>query len=236
LRPGADDATIERLRDRFPAAPARLVELYRWHDGSPDWPDAPHAFHYNMYFSPIAGVLSDARMLDELAEDPDWFWTAHSWHRGWLPFLSTGAGNLLCVDTEDALRCGSPSVVYFDHESHDYHTLVAPSFFAWLSALVESLEAGIWRVDDGNAVPAKHPGWGDAFDALIRERNPRFVRDVVPRSADDARAIRAPGIALQALVTIAGAPATPAPLARAPAFGLRAVDWDARAETDDQAE
>ncbi|MCC6622398.1 MAG: SMI1/KNR4 family protein [Deltaproteobacteria bacterium] len=69
------------------------------------------------------------------------------WYRdGWIPFASTGGGDLLVVDTEPGPDGRVGQVLDWRHDHHA-RPVVAPDLSTWLAGLADELEAGLWSVD-----------------------------------------------------------------------------------------
>jgi cell wall assembly regulator SMI1 len=83
--------------------------------------------------SALEDIAETKEMLDDMIgtdfEDPNW------WLRAWVPFLSNGSGDHLCVDT----RTGA--LIAFWHDWEDRRQEHA-SLEDWLTALVEQAERG----------------------------------------------------------------------------------------------
>lgn len=80
------------------------------------------------------------------------------WGDAWFPFLDDGQGNLTCLDG------ASGKVLLYLNETEERNDL-SPSLELFFTTLVESLEAGHFRVDDeGRAVVAD----ADALSAHLR--------------------------------------------------------------------
>lgn len=60
----------------------------------------------------------------------------------WVPFAKDIGGNQLCLDFDPAPGGIVGQIVEFDHEA-DGQQCLAPSFRAWLSGIVDDLEAGL---------------------------------------------------------------------------------------------
>jgi cell wall assembly regulator SMI1 len=178
MQPGASSANLAALERRYPAAPASLVELFRWHDGELGRPQSYTAVRpllSQWYFPTLERVFHSADTLDDLATDPYWMSTRIQWNSGWVPFLEAARGDHLCVDTNDSLEVGSPSVVYFDHEV-EWRTVYAPTFDAWLDAFTDSLDEGLWKLDEQGELNLA--GKWDAFEQFLAARHPGFPRNV----------------------------------------------------------
>ena len=83
-------------------------------------------------FVPLEAVAETKEPLDGMIgfdfEDERW------WRRGWIPFLSNGGGDHLCLDT-DGEGGGKPGqLIAFWHDWED-RAVEWPTFDAWLGQL-----------------------------------------------------------------------------------------------------
>jgi cell wall assembly regulator SMI1 len=132
LLPGVSDDALNTFEARFSLRlPDNFRQLYRWRNGQP--PDCSANFDHNRMFTPLEEVADTKAMLDgmigEEFDDPRW------WRRTWVPFLSNGGGDHLCLDVlaEDG---GSPGqLIAFWHDL-ERRSVEHPSIEAWLSSLV----------------------------------------------------------------------------------------------------
>lgn len=138
LQPGVDDAALNDFETRFALKlPTAFRALYRWRNGQAD--ANSRSLQMNRMFVPLENVADTKEMLDGMIgsdfDRPQW------WRRGWVPFLSNGGGSHLCVDVaaEDGGQTGQ--VIAFWKAEED-RPVEFPSVEAWLTDLVESMEAG----------------------------------------------------------------------------------------------
>lgn len=153
LRPGL---TAEQLADSEKsvgfAFPESFRGLYRWHDGQAN---DLMAIRNNQYFMPSEEVKSTWEMLTSMQEGGEWE-EPQWWHRGWIPFLSNGAGSHLCLDLHGSFTGLPGQVIEFWGKDAD-RPIVAPGFEVWLEHFVGSLEAGLWSLEEGgNFSPDEH--------------------------------------------------------------------------------
>lgn len=138
LRPGTSDAALDAFEAKFSL---RLPEAFRlfhkWRDGQE--PSNLESIQDNRMFSSLEEIAETKDLLDGMIgydfDDPRW------WRRGWVPFLSNGGGDHLCLDlaAEDG---GTPGqLVAFWHDWED-RSVEYPSFEDWLRELVDSMEQG----------------------------------------------------------------------------------------------
>lgn len=85
------DACEKKLQLQLPSG---FRELYQWRNGQD--PNCSASLHYNWMFSRLEDISDSKETLDGMIgfdfEDPKW------WRRGWVPFLSNGGGDHLCLD------------------------------------------------------------------------------------------------------------------------------------------
>ena len=113
----------------------RLLEafklLYGWRDGQP--PGDFSELHSNRMFSSLAEITSTKDILDGMIgtdfDDPAW------WQTSWVPFLSNGAGDHLCLDTK------TNELIAFWHDWDD-RSSEFPSMQMWLEELVREAQSG----------------------------------------------------------------------------------------------
>ena len=94
-------------------------------------------------FSSLAALTETKELFDGMIgedfEDPRW------WRRGWIPFLSNGGGDHLCLDLA-AKDSGQPGqLLVFWHDAEERLVKYA-SFEAWLRQLVEAMENGTLKL------------------------------------------------------------------------------------------
>jgi cell wall assembly regulator SMI1 len=138
LRPGATVESLAAFEERFALElPPEFRALYMWRDGQDS--DELASLQDNRMLSSLRDIADTKEMLDGMIgfdfDDPRW------WRRGWIPFLSNGGGDHLCLDlaAEDGGEPGQ--VVAFWHDWED-RSVEYPSFSEWLKGLVESMENG----------------------------------------------------------------------------------------------
>src|SRR5262245_29938702 len=136
LRPGAIDTALDAFDRRFfVRLPEIFRAVYRWRDGQ--HPTCSASLQNNLMFSSLAEIAEIKDMLDGMIgsdfDDPRW------WRRGWVPFLSNGAGDHLCLDihAEDG---GEPGQLIAFRHDWDNRAVRYPSFGVWLEELVQSME------------------------------------------------------------------------------------------------
>jgi cell wall assembly regulator SMI1 len=145
LKPAATDeeiaATEKALGVTFPEG---LRALYRWRGGPADDGDASLFGNFSMMR--LDQIVSTHKMMNELADRGDFKGTSW-WRKTWVPILDRGNGDNIVWDPKGAFSGEPGQVLEFVHD-YARREILAPSFDAYLTAFVESLEAGnIWQLD-----------------------------------------------------------------------------------------
>lgn len=139
--------------------PPELAALYRWRNGQSNSGDSFLLRHWFMPLKQVREQRKDiAQARDE--EDFDQAW----WSDQWFPFLDDGQGNLTCLDA------ASGKVLLYINDTEERNDL-APSLAVFFTTVVESLEAGHWRIDDEGRAVLANP---EAFTALLKSRGVCF--------------------------------------------------------------
>jgi len=138
LLPGASPKDLDAFEKKFQLQlPSGFRELYQWRNGQD--PNSSDSLQDNWMFSPLQDLSDSKDTLDGMIgsdfEDPKW------WRRGWVPFLSNGGGDHLCLDltAEDGGAPGQLLIFYHDWEKREAEY---PNLHAWLTQLVEAMENG----------------------------------------------------------------------------------------------
>ena len=151
LRAGASEEALSAFA-RETGAPSDLVAIHRWHDGQTD--GAPGLVGNDALLT-LDGIRAERARLDEVLFSGDVL-GADAWRETWLPFLTNGAGDCVCLDlaTGRVLRHWHDSVA---------RPVLAESIREWLTHVVSELEAG----RSGDA-PARRALLSDDWDAPVR--------------------------------------------------------------------
>lgn len=138
LQPGATDAVLDAFESHFSLRlPEAFRLFYKWRNGQDAHCNA--SFEDNRMFSSLEEIAETKDLLDGMIgydfDDPRW------WRRGWVPFLSNGSGDHLCLDltAEDGGMAGQLRPFWHDWEDR---SVKYASFEEWLRELVESMEQG----------------------------------------------------------------------------------------------
>ena len=137
LPAGVTDAELDLFEQRFSLQlPAAFRALYKWKNGQPA--SCSESLHGNRMFSPLEAVTETKELLDGMIgfdfEDERW------WRRGWIPFLSNGGGDHLCLDIEGQDGGQPGQIIAFWHDWED-RSVEWPTFDAWLEQL--AIAAGV---------------------------------------------------------------------------------------------
>lgn len=142
LQPGTTAESLANFESHFSLQlPEAFRKFYRWRNGQER--NCFESLQSNLMLSSLEDIAQTKEMLDNMIgtdfEKPMW------WRRGWVPFLSNGGGDHLCIDVA-AEGGGTPGqVLMFWHDAAD-RSISFPHIDAWLSELVGSMEAGKLKV------------------------------------------------------------------------------------------
>jgi cell wall assembly regulator SMI1 len=142
LQTGVLDGWLDEFETRFGLTlPAEFRELYNWRNGQE--PTCSASLQRNLMFSSLEDVAASKDLLDGMIdtdfEDPRW------WRRQWVPFLSNGGGDHLCLDLA-ALDGGTPGQLITFYHDNARRPIRFPGVAAWLKDLVQSMENGTLKV------------------------------------------------------------------------------------------
>jgi cell wall assembly regulator SMI1 len=147
--PGASDEELATFEKELGTPlPPGLRALYRWHDGGRG------SLIGNRMLMSLADVAKTRQTMNKLVDDGA-FKTSNWYRKTWVPFLHNGAGDHVCWDPRGSFSGEPGQVLEFWYAEHERKVL-APSFDGWLTALVESMEAGVWRLDSDEGVTDDH--------------------------------------------------------------------------------
>lgn len=136
LNPPASAAALAAFEARFQLTlPPELRQWFGWHDGQRAMCfDGLVGFHE---LPSLEDMAESMRINRELLADGDF--VANWWRPGWLPFLSNGSGNHLCLDLEGTFTGYPGQLIEHWHDDAD-RTVVFPTITAWLAAVVQAYE------------------------------------------------------------------------------------------------
>ncbi|HWG44665.1 MAG TPA: SMI1/KNR4 family protein [Gemmataceae bacterium] len=135
LQPGVSEQALDTFQSQVGVKlPPLFLHLYKWRNGQDA--DCSANLTDNWMFTPIEEVISIKETLDGMIgtdfEEPNW------WSRGWVPFLSNGGGDHLCLDLTAEFGGVPGQLVSFWHD-WDNRSVKFPSMEAWLQAVVDSI-------------------------------------------------------------------------------------------------
>jgi cell wall assembly regulator SMI1 len=176
--PGASEEAIAAAEKEVGVAfPAGMKALYRWHDGT------ARPLLGNRVLMSLADIVKTRQMMNKAVDDGA-FKTSNWYRKTWVPFMSNLAGDHLVWDPRGSFSGEPGQVLEFWHTDHDRKVL-APSFDGWLTSIVESLEAGNWRVDSDEGITDDH-----SFGEFLSSKFPGFPKLAI--DADGKRPKRPP--------------------------------------------
>ncbi len=84
--------------------------------------------------------LVDKGEFSDMESSPDGGIRSDWWHAGWIPFLSDGGGDSLCIDMSPTNGGKVGQIITMCHDDRG-RTLVADSFESWLAELADAIDA-----------------------------------------------------------------------------------------------
>lgn len=95
--------------------PNELQHFYMWHDGQQA--RTFDSLLENLTFMPLMEIATTHQMLQDVSMFEGW--DDDHWQPTWIPFLSNGGGDFLCVASEECRGIPKGSVIWYDHESSE---------------------------------------------------------------------------------------------------------------------
>jgi cell wall assembly regulator SMI1 len=140
--------------------PIAMHALWRWRNGASGY----GAFYQFNSFMDVSGALSSWQIMHDLIpqfEDED----GHKnwWRDGWLSFLENGGGDSIVLDTEGTFTGKKNQLVEFWHDDGP-RTVLFPDLMTWAETFADSLEQGLWEVDEEEFELKKE----NAFKKLVK--------------------------------------------------------------------
>ncbi len=135
LQPGISEQVLDALQVSLRAElPPAFRLLYEWRNGQ--HPNCSAILVDNWMFNPLEEVRSIKEMLDGMIgtdfEDPGW------WSRGWVPFLSNGGGDHLCLDMAAEFGGKPGQLLPFWHDWNN-RAVKFDSMETWLQSTLNAL-------------------------------------------------------------------------------------------------
>ncbi len=138
LQPGVTPAQLDQFETEFRLKlPPAFRQLYQWRNGQKI--DCYESLVENRMFMSLEDIADAKRCLDPMI-GMDFTDPTH-WRRGWVPFLSNGGGDYLCVDIT-AKDGGSSGQIREYWHADDDRDVPHDDLREWLTYLVESMEDG----------------------------------------------------------------------------------------------
>ena len=135
LNPPAHEYLFEALRATAGIVlPDNVKRFYEWHDGQ-----KARSFElllHNLTFMTLMEMAATHQMHQQVSVFDKW--EEDHWQPCWVPFLSNGGGDYLCVATESFRDIPVGSVLWYDHEVSD-REIVHTDFEAFLHDLYERM-------------------------------------------------------------------------------------------------
>jgi cell wall assembly regulator SMI1 len=168
LAPGVTDGTLAAYEDELGVTlPDGLRALYRWRNGPLTGLTGRGIIGRYALMSLWQVSANQKAMNDLLGQGA----TKNGWRKACLPVFSNGTGDFICWDP-----CG-----HFGGEkgqmlalSRTDRTMLAPSFDGFLTAYVDSLEAGVWTYDHVHGLDDD-----GRFASFLSERFPGYPRRAI---------------------------------------------------------
>jgi len=131
LNPPAQDYLIGCLALPMPED---LRRFYKWHDGQQA--GTFDSLLENLTFMPLMEIATTHQMLRDVSMLEGW--DDNCWQPSWIPFLSNGGGDYLCVASEEYSGIPKGAVIWYDHESVE-REIVHSDFNAFLIDLYDRM-------------------------------------------------------------------------------------------------
>jgi len=143
LNPSAADLDIQKLEKNLGAKlPIDFTQSLKTHNGQQG--NAGSLFSKGRYLR-LDEILSEWSVwcdllkqgeFDDRSSDPDQGIKQGWWNTGWIPFVSNGRGDHLCLDLDPAPGGCSGQVIEVSHD-FESRSLVSSGFRQWFSSEVE---------------------------------------------------------------------------------------------------
>jgi cell wall assembly regulator SMI1 len=135
LNPPADQYLFDALRATIGLSmPDELKRFYQWHDGQQA--GTFDSLLENLTFMTLMEIATTHQMLGNVSMFDGW--DEARWQPCWIPFLSNGGGDHLCVASDTFGNIPTGSVIWYDHETSD-REIVHTNFAAFLNDLYDRM-------------------------------------------------------------------------------------------------
>jgi len=146
LQPGVSDQQLAEFEQELGVTlPEAFKAFYRWRNGQAI--DHYESWQNNQTVMGLAEIRAAHRVLNELLDAGE-FEGANWWDAGWVPFLSNGAGDHLCLDTTGSFGGQAGQILEFWHDDGN-RWVVAPNFESWLESYLRTFSAVAEYADAG---------------------------------------------------------------------------------------
>jgi len=135
LNPPAREYLFGALRSTVGIVlPDNIKRFYEWHDGQEA--GTLDSLLLNLTFMTLTEIATTHQMHQDVSMIERW--SEDHWQPCWVPFLSNGGGDYLCIATETFRDIPSGSILWYDHEISDREILHS-SFGAFLVDLYDRM-------------------------------------------------------------------------------------------------
>jgi cell wall assembly regulator SMI1 len=118
--------------------PPELRAWYGWHNGQHG--GCFDTLEANHECASLRDMADTMRINRELLEAGDF--VANWWRPGWLPFLTNGNGDQVCLDLEGTFT-GQPGQLIEHWHDWEQRDILFPNLTAWLAAVVQAYETAL---------------------------------------------------------------------------------------------
>lgn len=166
LQPGLDDITYQTFEEKLGLElPEAFYTLYRWRNGQPN--NYLAGLQGNNQFLSIETILANKKILDTMLARGQ-FKQENWWDFKWVPFLGIGR-DYLCIDLAGKFYGTSGQLISVWHDWED-RSIEYPSLEKWLEIFINSLEADLWILTNGNLEPIDE----DIWEHYLLQHNPGY--------------------------------------------------------------
>jgi cell wall assembly regulator SMI1 len=135
LNPPANEYLFGALRSTVGIAlPKDIRRFYEWHDGQAAGTFDP--LLQNLTFMTLMEIATTHQMHRDVSYVDGW--SEEHWQPSWVPFLSNGGGDYLCIATEAFRDIPAGAILWYDHET-SVREIVHPNFLAFLEDLKDRM-------------------------------------------------------------------------------------------------
>ncbi|MCA9084132.1 MAG: SMI1/KNR4 family protein [Planctomycetaceae bacterium] len=114
--------------------PDGIRRFYEWHDGQEAGTFEP--LMMNLTFMTLMEMATTHQMHQHVSMIDQW--SEEHWQPSWVPFLSNGGGDYLCVATESFRDIPEGAILWYDHETSE-REIIHADFTAFLEDLYDRM-------------------------------------------------------------------------------------------------